>query len=236
MSDSDWRVAGDRIEALIAAGATPGAAGRDRAEELVRLVADLYGAGLERMLEVLHAHGALGDEVLDALAADDLVASLLLVHGLHPYDARTRVEQALAGLPGDITLLGITAEGVARLRMAAGHGGCSAPPAAGRPEIEEAVEASAPEVTAIEIEEPAAGGPVIPVSALFARLGEAPGPISGPEGARLADAPGPISGPEGARLADASGPVSGPEGARLADASGPVSGAGAGRTTAPAAT
>ena len=175
MSEADWRAAGQRIEALIAAGAAPGAAGRDRAEELVRIVADLYGAGLERMLELLHAHGALGDEALDALAADDLVASLLLVHGLHPYDVRTRVEQALAGVAGDVTLLEITGEGVVRLQVTAAHG-CSAPPATPRHEIEEAIEAAAPEVTAIEIEEPAAAGAVIPVSALFARLADAPGP------------------------------------------------------------
>ena len=175
MSEADWRAAGQRIEALIAAGATPGAAGRDRAEELVRLVADLYGAGLERMLEVLHAHGALGDQVLDALAGDDLVASLLLVHGLHPYDVRTRVEQALSGVAGDVTLLEITAAGVVRLRAAATHG-CSAPPAAPRREVEEAIEAAAPEVTAIEFEEPAAAGAVIPVSALFARIPGSPGP------------------------------------------------------------
>ena len=185
MSDGDWRAAGERIEALIAAGASPGAAGRDRAEELVRLVADLYGAGLERLLELLHAHGALRDGVLDALAGDDLVASLLLVHGLHPYDVRTRVEQAVAAVSGEIELLGITGEGVVRLRMPAAHGGCSATPGPSRRQpsrrqIEEAVEAAAPEITAIEIEEPAAAGAVIPVSALFARLADAPGPHTAP--------------------------------------------------------
>ena len=71
---------------------------RERAEELVRLVADLYGAGLERMLDILHDAGRLDDDVLAALAGDELVASLLLVHGLHPYDVHTRVEQALDGV------------------------------------------------------------------------------------------------------------------------------------------
>jgi len=190
--DGDWRAAGERIEALIAAGTTGGAAGRDRAEELVRLVADLYGAGLERLLELLYARGALRDDVLDALAGDDLVASLLLVHGLHPYDVRTRVEQALATVSGDVELLGITGEGVVRLRMPAAHGGCAATAGPSRREIEEAVEAVAPEITATEVEEPAAAGPVIPVSALFARLADAPGPSrANPPGPSRADAPGP---------------------------------------------
>ena len=50
-----------------AAGGQRGAAGsvaRERAEELVRLVADLYGAGLERMLTILHEAGQLDDECL----------------------------------------------------------------------------------------------------------------------------------------------------------------------------
>ena len=68
-----------------------GAAGAGRAEELVRLVADLYGSGLERTLSILYELGRLDDEALAALAADDLVSSLLLVHDLHPYDVATRV-------------------------------------------------------------------------------------------------------------------------------------------------
>ncbi|MEV0715884.1 hypothetical protein AB0H87_14775, partial [Asanoa sp. NPDC050611] len=96
-TDPGW-TAGDRIEALITASAAGGAVARERAEELVRLVVDLYGAGLERLLELLHERGALGDDVLDALAADELVASLLLVHGLHPESASTRVATAAAGM------------------------------------------------------------------------------------------------------------------------------------------
>ena len=86
---------------------------RERAEELVRQVTDLYGAGLERILEILDEPGKLDDATLAALAADDLVASLLLVHGLHPHDVETRVAAALDGVRpylgshgGDVELLG----------------------------------------------------------------------------------------------------------------------------------
>src|SRR4029079_178173 len=64
-AEEDGRAAGDRIDVLIAASAAGGAAARERAEELVRLVVDLYGAGLERVLDVVHEHGHLTDEVLD---------------------------------------------------------------------------------------------------------------------------------------------------------------------------
>ena len=39
--------------------------------------------------------GRLDAVALDALAADELVSGLLLVHGLHPYDVTTRVARAL---------------------------------------------------------------------------------------------------------------------------------------------
>jgi hypothetical protein len=165
-----WQAAGARIDSLIAASASAGPVARDRAEELVRLVADLYGAGLERLLDLLHEHGALTDEAMEAVAGDELVAGLLLVHGLHPYDVSTRIERALSGQ--DVELLEVTADGVARLRMPAG---CASSSAARRSAVEAAIEAVAPEVTAIEVDDavPAGAAAVIPVGALFTRVGGA---------------------------------------------------------------
>ena len=170
MSEPNWRAAGERIETLIAASATGGAVAQERAEELVRVVVDLYGAGLERLLDLLHEREVLSDDLLAALAGDDLVAGLLLVHGLHPYAARTRIEQALAGLPhgGDVEVLEVSDDGVVRLRML---GGCASSGAALKQAVRSVVEAAAPEVTAIEVEE-SRPGTVIPVAALFSRLTE----------------------------------------------------------------
>jgi Fe-S cluster biogenesis protein NfuA len=170
-AEQDWQAAGARIDTLIAAIATGGAMARERAEELVRLVADLYGAGLERLLDIEHEHGALTDEVVDALAGDDLVASLLLVHGLHPYPVETRIERALVPHRADVELLGVGDDGVVRLRMAGSSGGCGSSSATVKLAVESAIEAAAPEIVAIEVEEPAPAPAVIPVSALFARLG-----------------------------------------------------------------
>jgi hypothetical protein len=171
VAERDWQEAGARIDTLIAASASGGVVARERAEELVRLVADLYGAGLERLLEIVHDAGVLTDEVAAALAADELVSSLLLVHGLHPYDAGTRIAEALAGI-GDVELLDVTEDGVVRLRMLGGGHGCGTSAETLRSTVEEMVEAAAPEITRIEIEEPAAR--VIPVSALFSRLADGP--------------------------------------------------------------
>ncbi|MEV4617719.1 hypothetical protein AB0J74_03250 [Asanoa sp. NPDC049573] len=168
----DWTAAGDRIEALVTASAAGGAVARERAEELVRLVVDLYGAGLERLLELLHERGALGDDVLDALAADGLVASLLLVHGLHPESASTRVARALAAVApgGEASLVDITPDGVARVRLTAS--GCSS--GALKASVESAIADAAPEVVTVEVIEPDRSvGAVIPVDSLFSRVGPA---------------------------------------------------------------
>jgi Fe-S cluster biogenesis protein NfuA/nitrite reductase/ring-hydroxylating ferredoxin subunit len=185
VGEPDLRATGERIEALLEAASTGGRMARERAEELVRLVVDLYGAGLERLLEIAHDCGRLDDELLDRLAADDLVAGLLAVHGLHPYDVGTRVARALDDVRpylgshgGDVEFLGLTDDGVVRLRMLGSCDGCPSSSVTLTLAVETAIQAAAPEVTGIEVEEAPAGSgnaTVIPVSALRARLGEAAG-------------------------------------------------------------
>jgi Fe-S cluster biogenesis protein NfuA/nitrite reductase/ring-hydroxylating ferredoxin subunit len=179
----DLRGTGDRIEELLDAASAGGRVARERAEELVRLVVDLYGAGLERLLEIASDAGRLDDDLLARFAADDLVASLLTVHGLHPYPVETRVAQALDGVRpylgshgGDVEFLGLTDTGEVRLRMLGSCDGCASSAVTLTLAVETAVQAAAPEVTGIVVEEaPAAGPSVIPVSALRSRL-DAPPP------------------------------------------------------------
>jgi len=152
-----WQETGARIDTLLS-GFT-GSLARERAEELVRLVTDLYGAGLERLLDLLQERGALTDEVQSAIAGDGLVSALLLVHDLHPQDTATRITQALSGLSG-VALAGVEGE-VATIRLT-GHG-CGLKQAAS-----DAVEAVAPEVVSVRFTE--APPAVIPVSSLFTRV------------------------------------------------------------------
>ncbi len=185
---SDLRATGERIDALIEAvvGGGVGPANptraRERAEELVRVVTDLYGAGLERLLEIVYDSGRLDDELLGRLADDDLVASLLLVHGLHPYDVQARVEQALDSVRpylgshgGDVELIEVSEEGVVNLRLLGSCDGCPSSSVTLELAVRDAIEGAAPEVVAIEVETPSArdGDPVaavIPVEALRTRL------------------------------------------------------------------
>ncbi len=177
------RATGERIDALLDASGSGGVVARERAEELVRLVADLYGAGLERVLDITYEAGHLTDDVLAALAADDLVASLLLVHGLHPYDVGQRVEQALESVRpylgshgGDVELLDVTDEGTVRLRLLGSCDGCPSSSVTLKLAVEGAIEAAAPEITGIEVQdaEPSGAETLIPVSALRSRLDETP--------------------------------------------------------------
>ena len=181
----DLRTTGERIDALIEAlaSAPPGPAAthraRDQAEELVRAVTDLYGAGLERLLDITYDSGRLDEELLGLLAKDELVASLLLVHGLHPYDVRTRVEQALDNVRpylgshgGDVELLDVSDEGVVQLRLLGSCDGCPSSSVTLELAVQDAIEAAAPEVVSIEVETPSSTTTpgLISVESLRARL------------------------------------------------------------------
>lgn len=184
------RQAGDRIESLLDALGAGGAVARGRAEELVRQVTELYGSGLARILEILDSRGQLDGGTLDALTADELVSSLLVIHGLHPQDVQTRVAAALDSVRpylgshgGNVELLDISPEGVVRLRLLGTCQGCPSSSVTLKFAVEEAIESAAPEVTAIEVVEeesrPAVPA-VIPVEALMTRLNHpADGPANG---------------------------------------------------------
>lgn len=169
---------GERIEHLLEASSAAGPVARERSEELVRLVVELYGAGLERLLEIAHDAGALDDDLLAALAGDELVSSLLIVHGLHPYGVEERVERALEGVRpylgshgGDVRLLEVTDSGVVRLALLGSCDGCASSAVTLELAVDDAIRAAAPEVVRIDVEEaPRAAGGVIPVESLTARL------------------------------------------------------------------
>ena len=169
---------GERIDSLLSALGTSGPMAQQRGEDLVALVTNLYGAGLERLIEVLADAGRLDAAALDALAADELVSGLLLVHGLHPYDVTTRVAAALDSVRpylgshgGDVELLGIDGAGVVTLRLLGTCDSCPSSTVTLQLAVEGAIQAAAPEVTAIEVEPTARSTPgLISVESLRVRL------------------------------------------------------------------
>jgi hypothetical protein len=86
-----------RIEKLVQkleASADP--VSRGTARELIQSLMELHGGGLERILEIIsNTGGAACAVIVKALGCDDLVSSLLVLHGLHPDDFETRVRRGL---------------------------------------------------------------------------------------------------------------------------------------------
>ena len=118
---------------------------------------ELYGSALARILEIVDDTGP-ADEIYDRLAADDLVASLLVLHGLHPLNVETRIARALDRVRpylgshgGDVKLLGVN-EGVVHLRLEGSCHGCPSSTVTMKLAIEKAIEEAAPEVARIEVE------------------------------------------------------------------------------------
>ena len=139
------------IEAL----ADPNA--RAKAAEVVQLLLELYGEGLARVMEVI-AEGEERERIFEALAADELVSHLLLLHGLHPLDVETRVVGALEEVRpylqshgGNVELLGIEG-GVVRVRMEGSCDGCPSSAMTLKLAIEEAVLKAAPDLEGVEAE------------------------------------------------------------------------------------
>ena len=99
MSAIDPAVISGEIERLVAKlGALNDSPGADAAQELVRLLMTLYGDGFARVLDIVRTERGGPDAVLERFAADPLLASLLVLHGLHPHSLTVRVNRALAGL------------------------------------------------------------------------------------------------------------------------------------------
>jgi Fe-S cluster biogenesis protein NfuA/nitrite reductase/ring-hydroxylating ferredoxin subunit len=181
---AQWRTAGDRIQTLLDASASGGAVARERAEQLVREVTDLYGAGLERMMRLALSANP---DLAETFADDKLVASLLLVHNLHPHGVERRVSEALDSVRpylgshgGDVHLIEVAdgPEGaIVRLRFSGSCRSCPSSSVTLELAVEDAIRAAAPEVESIEViaaePEPAGAGhkdTVIPADSLLDRL------------------------------------------------------------------
>jgi Fe-S cluster biogenesis protein NfuA/nitrite reductase/ring-hydroxylating ferredoxin subunit len=167
-------VAGERIEAALEdLGAIEDLRVRERAMGALQLVVQLYGDALERILEVVGTHAP---ETLEPLTRDELVASLLIVHDLHPEPVTLRIQRALDGVRpylgshgGDVELLGVE-DGVVRLQLQGNCDGCPSSSVTLQLAVEGAIAEAAPEVVDIEVvDEPRDGAspPLIPADALL---------------------------------------------------------------------
>ncbi|MEW2294233.1 NifU family protein [Streptomyces sp. NPDC006743] len=145
-----------RIDGLLAELESAPGPTAGRALEAVRLLSEVYGEALARLLE--HAGGEPDGRA--AVTEDELVGHLLVLHGIHPEPAERRAARAVERLRpavrergGDVEWVGLEGR-VARVRVSEGGGGCGAgcgAAASGLVEaVREAVLAAAPELAGVE--------------------------------------------------------------------------------------
>ena len=130
-----------------------------QARELMQLLLEMHAQGLERVLDFIHQDPMKGQQLIDRLADDPFISNLLVLHGLHPLDLETRVRNALDSVKprlglhgGDIELIGVTEEGVVKLKLEGNCHGCPSSRVTLKTSIEEAIYAAAPDVTTLEVE------------------------------------------------------------------------------------
>ena len=150
--------AAERVEALLEdVERLDDAAARDTALALVQGLLDLYGEGLARIVD--HVGGSDDARLAGALAGDEVVAHLLLLHGLHPVPLEQRVRGALDEVRpflgshgGDVELVAVE-DGIVRLRLQGSCSGCPSSTVTLKLAIEKAIHEAAPDVRDIVAED-----------------------------------------------------------------------------------
>jgi Fe-S cluster biogenesis protein NfuA len=154
----EFRLQTERVEKLAAKLEKAGDPEiRATALDLVQSVIELHGAALQHMVESL-SRTAQGEEALSEALNDDLVASMLLLHGLHPDDLETRImrgiEKArpyLQSHGGDVEVASVR-DGIVRLIL---HGSCGSCPSSSltlKNAVEDALFEAAPDIVEIVAE------------------------------------------------------------------------------------
>jgi Fe-S cluster biogenesis protein NfuA len=146
-----------RVEGLLEQlESLPDPVARATATDVVQALLELYGEGLGRIVDVLAEHD--DGTLASALSGDELVAHLLLLHGLHPVPVRERVQGALQSvLPyleshgGSVELLTVE-DGVVHLRLEGSCSGCPSSTMTLKLAIEEAIFKAAPDVEEVRAE------------------------------------------------------------------------------------
>ena len=134
---------------------------RDKTLELLQSLLQFYGDGLARMMRLIAQHD---ESMPHLLAQDDMIAHLLLLHGLHPLPAERRVAMALEGVRAYVTFHGGHVElvslkdGVARVRLYESSRGS---PSSLERAIEDAIQKVAPDLNGV-VAERVTALPIVP--------------------------------------------------------------------------
>lgn len=130
---------------------------RGSVQQLVQLVMDLHGVALERILELLQESSA-GASLLDRISGDEMVESLLVLHGLHPLGLEARIRRGvelartrLRPRQAEAELVSLE-NGAVRLRIHSHGHGCGSATEALNEIVEGAIYQTAPDVVSLSVE------------------------------------------------------------------------------------
>jgi hypothetical protein len=133
----------------------PGGGSKVAARELIQLLMEVHGAGLERMMEIVFDAG--GSALIDRVGEDPIVRHLLLLYSLHPEDMEGRVARAvevaqarLRKFDTEVELSGIQ-NGAVRLRLHTSGHACGSTTKNLKAIVEEAMYDQAPDLASLTI-------------------------------------------------------------------------------------
>jgi hypothetical protein len=137
--------------------AMPGPAG---ARDLVQLLMEVHGAGLERIMEIIDENGVAGEAIIARAGRDPIVRHLLLLYSLHPDDLDTRILTALEAAAGQLRKLNSEVElvsiheGAVEVRVSTSGHACGSTGKTAQSIVEECIYDHAPDLTSLQIVAP----------------------------------------------------------------------------------
>src|SRR5580692_9610222 len=158
-ANGDINLHGERIQRLLERiGSLPYPAAKDLINECMEAVLAFYGAGLNRILQIVSEDGAEGRKVYRDLINDDIIKGLLLIHDLHPLDLETRLREALDKVRpylkshgGNVELISLQND-IARLRLQGTCESCASSAVTLELAIRHAIEQACPDLAHFEVE------------------------------------------------------------------------------------
>lgn len=135
--------------------------------ELVQLLMDVHGRGLERVMEIVFDSGDLAPKIIDKMGQDSIVGNLLLLYSLHPDGLEVRVQNAIERIRPRLRKLACTVElerideSNVRVRLTTSAHSCGSSFRDLRSIVEDGMYEFAPDVATLEIlglEEPKPAG------------------------------------------------------------------------------
>jgi hypothetical protein len=125
--------------------------------ELVHLLMEVHGAGIDRMMEIVFDSHVAGPQTIDTMGDDPIVRSLLLLYSLHPEDLQTRVQKSLLALRPRLRKLNYGVdlvsfvEGAVLIRVESSGHACGSTTQNVRTMVEEGIYEYAPDVTSLVV-------------------------------------------------------------------------------------